>query len=153
MAKEKKQTKWNLKKQGGWEKYKQVSDEMSDKVKETLKDDDKTVEETKRVFDQVHEKIRFKSFGKVTIDKKILRDIEEDCEDEENRVTTEEEKAVELFQEQQRIAAEEVKKIEQSSNNKVGKVWEIKKAIVGGKKAIQETTAILNPKTGKLAVS
>ena len=32
-------------------------------------------------------------------------------------------------------------------------MWEIKKLIVGGKKAAQENTSILNPKTGKLAVS
>ena len=46
-----------------------------------------------------------------------------------------------------------MEKIEKSSKNKVGKVWEIKKTIIGGKKAAQEATAILNPTTGKLAVS
>ena len=154
-AKEEKQTKWNLAKEGGWEKYEKVSDDLADKVKEALKDDTKTVEETKIVFDRVHDKIRFKSFGKVTIDNNKHKEEhkEEDSGDDECKGTTEEEKAEELFKEQQRVAAEELEKIEKSSKNKVGKVWEIKKTIIGGKKAAQEATAILNPTTCKLAVS
>ena len=35
-------------------------------------------------------------------------------------------------------AAEEVDKIESTAKIKVGKVWEIKKVILGGKKATQE---------------
>ena len=154
-AKEEKQLKWNLAIEGGWEKYKQVSDDLIDKVKETLKDDNKKVEEAKIVFDKVHDKIEFKSFGKVTIDNKKQQEEhkEEDSGDAESKGKTEEENAEELFKNQQMIAAEELEKIEKSSKNKVGNVWEIKKTIVGGKKAIQENTAILNPKTGKLAVS
>ena len=36
---------------------------------------------------------------------------------------------------------------------KVGKVWEMKKKILGGKKAVMEATAVVNPYTGRLAVS
>ena len=36
---------------------------------------------------------------------------------------------------------------------KVGKVWEIKKKVIGGKKDTIEATAIINPKTGKLALT
>ena len=36
---------------------------------------------------------------------------------------------------------------------KVGKIWEVKKRIIGGKIAKNQPTAIINPRTGKLAVS
>ena len=35
----------------------------------------------------------------------------------------------------------------------MGKIWEVKKRIIGGKKATMEATAIINPGTGKLSVS
>ena len=37
--------------------------------------------------------------------------------------------------------------------SKVGKIWELKKKIIGGKKALIENTAIKDPKSGKLAAS
>ena len=37
--------------------------------------------------------------------------------------------------------------------SKVGRVWEVKKRIIGGKKATIEATAVVNPHDGKLAVS
>ena len=152
-AKEDKQVKWNLAKKGGWEHYKKVSDELIVKVKESIDDNDISVETTKKEFDKVHNKIRFKAFGKVTLYKKENKASDEDADNTEYDGTTEEQKAEKLFQEQKRRAAKEVEKIEASSQNKVGKVWEIKKLIIGGKRAAQETTAIVNPKTGKLAVS
>ena len=32
-------------------------------------------------------------------------------------------------------------------------VWEIRKRVMGGKKAVMESTAIVNPKTNRLAVN
>ena len=32
-------------------------------------------------------------------------------------------------------------------------MWEVKKRIVGGKNAAHEATSVINPKTGKLAIS
>ena len=98
-VKEGKQTKWNLAKEGGWEQYKKVSDELSDKVKEAIEDDENSVEETKKEFDKVHDKIRFKAFGKVTIHKKDNGDRKKDKDNIEYKGTTDEEKAEELFQE------------------------------------------------------
>ena len=115
-------------------------------MKDSIDDKDISVETTKKEFDKVHNKIRLKAFGKVTIHKKEKEDSEENPDDKDYKDATEEEKAEELFQEQKRRAAEEVEKIEASTHNKVGKVWEIKKLIVGGRKAAQE-------KTAKLAVS
>ena len=54
---------------------------------------------------------------------------------------------------QQRRVDEEIEEIEKVKGGKVGKVWEIKKKVIGGKKATIEATTIINPKTGKLALS
>jgi hypothetical protein len=151
--KEEKGTKWNIAKEGGWERYKKGSDEMIEKVKESIEDECKSVEDAKKVFDKVHYKIRFKAFGKVTLNNKDHKASEEVDGGEKPKDMNEKEKAEELFREQQRRAAEEVDQIENTAKSKVGKVWEIKKVILGGKKATQEKSAIVNPKTGKLAVS
>ena len=44
-----------------------MSDELSNKVKEAIEDDKTSVEATQKEYDKVHDKIRFKSVGKVTL--------------------------------------------------------------------------------------
>ena len=130
---------------------------MIEKAKAAIEDEDKTVEEAKEVFDKVHNKIRFQAFGKVTLNKRENMCIEEDDqkngEDDEKTGTTDEDKAEELFRAEVKRAEEEVEKIKITANNKVGRVWELKRVIIGGKKGTQENTAIVNPKTNKLAVT
>ena len=46
-----------------------------------------------------------------------------------------------------------MKEIDKLQNGKVGKIWEVKKRIIGGKKALMQATAIVNPATGKISVS
>ena len=46
-----------------------------------------------------------------------------------------------------------MKEIDQLRNGKVGKIWEVKKRIIGGKKGNMQATAIINPETGRLAVT
>ena len=95
-------------------------------------------------FEKIHNKIKFKAFGKVTIgSKKELKTQDRDKKDV----------AKELLEVQQNRAEAEIKEIEKVKGGKVGKVWEIKKKVIGGKKAPIEATAIINPKTGKLAVT
>ena len=149
--KEDKQTRWNLAKKGGWKHYETVSDELSEKLENIVEDESISVEETKKEFDKVHDKIRFKTFGKVTITTKEKP--EDEDEEEGGKSLTEEEKAQSLYEEQKQRAAEEVAEIEMSTTSRVGKVWEVKKRIIGGKKATLEKTAIINPNTGKMAVS
>ena len=50
-------------------------------------------------------------------------------------------------------AEEEMTEIYHLRNGRVGKIWEVKKRIIGGKKATLQATAIVNPETGKLSVS
>ena len=61
--------------------------------------------------------------------------------------------ARELIEAQQKRAQSEIEDIEKTKGGKVIKVWEIKKKVLGGKKTGVEATAIINPKTGNLALS
>ena len=46
-----------------------------------------------------------------------------------------------------------MKERDRLKNGKVGKIWEIKKIIIGEKKANMQATANITPSTGRLAVS
>ena len=121
-AKQEKQKRWNLAKEGVWKDYKKVSDEMSEKLKDIIEAESKGVEETKKDFDKVHDKIRFKAFGKVTLNNNMFKEEDEDINKNDSDGNTDEEKAEQLFQEQQKTVEEEVEKIKLTANNKVGRV-------------------------------
>ena len=57
------------------------------------------------------------------------------------------------IEEEEERARMEIEEIKQMKISKVGKVWELRKRIVEGKKALIEATAIINPEDGKLVVS
>ena len=59
----------------------------------------------------------------------------------------------ELFENQEDKVNKEIEKIKKIKISKVGKIWEIRKRVLGGKKATHEATAILNPKNRKFFVS
>ena len=142
-----KQVAWNLAKEGGWNKYNILSDKYSDDLKKVVGDDHTNIEEKMTKFEKIHEKIKFKAFGKVTINgnkkemnrKKIINS---DNDDE----------AHELFEEQEKKAEHEIEEIKKMKLPKLGNVWEIRKRVMGGGKNI-EATAIIDPVTGKLVVS
>jgi hypothetical protein len=92
-------------------------------------------------FEKIHNKIKFRAFGKVTIG----------CGQKGPKESTA--NTADLFEEQERRAAEEIEDIKKAKKGKVGRVWEVRKKVIGGKKAILEATAIVNPKTKKLVVN
>ena len=106
-------------------------------------------------FNKIHDKIKFEAFGKVTLggkqntnEKKSLEGLEDGINNK-----TEDELAKELVEEQIKKANEQLEEIERSKNNKVGKIWEVRKKVIGGKKALMEATAVINPVTNELVVS
>jgi hypothetical protein len=142
--KEEKAVRWNLAKEGGWENYKV----LGEKCKKAFETEEKTIEEAYKIFEKQHDKICFKAFGKVTISnqpKNIKTKYPVNNDDEQV--------AKELNEEQVKRTDEEMTNIKKSNNGKVGQVWEIKKRVMGGKRAAIDSTAVINPKTGKLVVS
>ena len=62
-----KMVKWNVKKENGWDNYKKISDELSNKIDKIVENKDLSMQELMNKFDKVHNKIKFMAFGKVTI--------------------------------------------------------------------------------------
>ena len=125
---------------------------MKEKLERAVEDKNISIEAAKKKFDQIHNHVKYKAFGKVTLgQKKKEKNYKEiECFDKEER---EEIKAKKQYEEQVVRAEKEMKEIDKIVNGKVGKVWEIKKKIIGGKKAVMEATAVVNPESGRLAVS
>ena len=110
-----------------------------------IKNDKTNRDEKYKNVEKIHDKIKFKAFGKVTIRQ---RRIPKDKLEVVGKDT-----ATELLEAQQKRAQSEIEDIEKTKGGKVRKVWEIKKKVLGGKKTDVEATAIINPKTGNLALS
>ena len=77
---------WNLQKEGGWERYKELAEESSEKVIAIAEDRSKTVEEVVQKFEKISDNIKFKAFGKITIkDKKYSQDKSKENKDEQGQ--------------------------------------------------------------------
>ena len=138
------ETKWNFARDGGWNRYNVLSNEVSEKIAKELEKEETSFEDKVRKFERIHEDIKYKAFGKVKLNNK---------QNEDNNTTENKVKANDMLEEQNKRTEEEINEIKRIGKSKVGKVWEIKRKIVGNKKATVEATAVINPKSGKLVVS
>ena len=68
--KKEKRVQWNLKKEGGWNRYELLSDECTEALDKAIEDEGKDVEEIMSISEKVHEKVKFRSFSKVNIPKR-----------------------------------------------------------------------------------
>ena len=149
---EEKIVRWNLAKDGGWEEYRKESEKIKEKLIRVVENHEISIEEKKKEIDKIHNKVKYKSFGKVTITQNRKENCEKKLVDEKEEAD-EETKARNLWEGQVARVEKEMKEIDHLRNGKVGKIWEVKKRIIGGKKANMQATAIINPDTGKLAMS
>ena len=65
--KEEKKVCWDLTKKGGWNMYEVLTDKCSEVIDNLVGDKTKTIEEVADKFSKIHEKVKYKSFGKVTL--------------------------------------------------------------------------------------
>jgi glutamate synthase domain-containing protein 2 len=103
-----------------------------------------SVEEKMVKFKKLHNKVLYRSFGKVQI-KQNSRTFKE--------IQDEGESAEEILINQRKEAEIEIEKLKAENHNKANRIWELKKKVVGGKKATNQATAIVDPETGKMVVS
>ena len=61
-----KDVRFNLKKDGGWDKYKAITDDCKELLA-IVNDDKETIENIHRQFEKMHNKMKFKSFGKTRV--------------------------------------------------------------------------------------
>ena len=140
MEREPKIVKWNLAKEGGWDRYKEVSDQYSEAIEKVINNEEDNVEEAMKKFNKIHDKIKFISFGKATVREK-------------SKINQDEKSTDDLVEEQEKRAAEEIEQIKKVKGGRVGQIWDLKKKIVGGKKATMKANAIIDPKTKTLVVA
>ena len=97
--------------------------------------------------------IKFKAFGKVTINNNRPKQQEIDEIPIKEKEKREEIEAEELFEEQEKAVNEELEKIKACKNGKAGKIWNIRKKVLGGKDKNMVSRAITNPKNGKMTLN
>ena len=103
------------------------------------------------IFEKIHTKVKFKSFGKANTAKK--KDVKKDEPKEDKGQENEEEKAKELLKKQIEDADKEIEEIRRKQKGTVGTIYEVAKRVRGGKKVAIQPLAIQNPKTGRLVIS
>ena len=86
---------WNLGKEGGWDKYKELTDKYSEALQEAV-DNEECMDTKMEAFEKIHDRIKYKSFGKVRIGTKYKDKKEERTRDNEERSN----EAKELFEEE-----------------------------------------------------
>ena len=58
-----------------------------------------------------------------------------------------------MLNDQVNRARDEIDEMKKTANGRVGKVWDVRKKVLGIKKSNTEATVIMNPRTNKLVVS
>ena len=115
--KKEKETKWNLAKEGGWNRYKLLLEEKCQELDTIINNKELEMEEVMKRFESVHNKVKFKSFGKVTIGGNRKKPTETVTEVE--KVETEEEKAKDIKRLQIEDTEKQLEKIKATKNGKV----------------------------------
>ena len=65
--KEEKRSMWNLAKVGGWEAYEKITNEKAETLNKMMEEKETPIEEKMQRFKRLHDKIKFRAFGKVQI--------------------------------------------------------------------------------------
>ena len=106
-------------KEGGWDRYKDISDMKSIEVDKLVTDKSKTIEEVYKGFERIENDLKFKAFGKVTLqDKKPARVVKK-------KEGSEAEVAKELLINQNKRAENELIKLREGKLGRAGSVFKI----------------------------
>ena len=156
---------WNLKKDGGWKKYNELTDE-NERFKEVSEDESKNPTVLMDIIEKELTKVKFKAFGKVSVRNEILKCKElknlqkdkyevienEASEQRDEKIKGIEDKITEKVLENQRLRLEKELGDLKSLKDKKGRsavIFNLKDRVVGKKKSVQEATTMKHPKTGK----
>ena len=137
-----------LKRREVGKKYQLLTDKYSDFLEQVISDKTTNIEEKYLKFEKIHDKMKYKAFGKVTIS-----DTKNKKYDEEENVIFKKTHAKDLFEEQQKKADEAIEEIQKKKLSRVGNIGGVRKKVFGKRKQNTQPNATLNPETGKLVVS
>ena len=137
-----KSSRWNLGKPGGWEAYKELTDEAANNIKKIVQNDDLDIDQKMKKIESIDTQIKCGAFGKTRCNKtKHKIKVRGDATD------------LELLKSQSNKIEQEILKLKSQKLGRVGSIFKMKEVINGPKKAGQEPTAIKDPVTGDLVVS
>ena len=127
---------WNLRKPGGWETYKKLTDDIAEDLEKLVENNDIDIDTIVRRADDIQERVRFKAFGKTKTNFKKLKEL-----DKVNEVSDEVE-AKELMRKQSDKMEAEILKVTSSKLGRCGKVFKMREVVAGPKKGGQEAKAV-----------
>ena len=140
----------------GWERYKQLSERNSEKIKNLVEDERLNMEEVMKKFEGMHKKIKFQAFGKTTsragpnCPVRGLAGARPSPLGPAQGHPNEEEVAKELIEKQNKMLDKEVEKIREGNNGKFNQIFKIAKQLKGT--STSQAHAVKDPVTKKLVV-
>ena len=138
------EARFNLKKDGGWDSYKELT-ENCEELLAIVNDNEATIEEIYERFDKIHKKIKFKSFGKTRITK--------GCYENKKNVVDDHNIVDKLSKQKSGRLEKEIQALKSCSNSRPTRVFKLIEKIQGPKKAGLEAVAIVDPVTDELKTS
>ena len=142
---------FNLKKQDGWTNYKALT-EVCDDLLKIVRDEEADIESVQRRFDNMHTKIKFKSFGKTRIklpgNKQSLPKITEDTP--KNEQNNEQKMIEDILKQKAERLQQEIKELKSSSTSRPTRTFKLLEKIQGPKKCGPEAVAIVDPTNNDL---
>ena len=138
---------WNTQKPGAWDRYKEESNRVAEKIEMIIEDEGFEEEEVMEKIDRIQTKLKFTAFGKTKPQTSKAKKAVAEMEGSETDM------AKELLKRQSKRIEDEVKSARETANGRVGKIYKMKEIIAGSKKPSQEAQAIKDPSTGEIIVS
>ena len=132
---------WNLRKPGGWDVYKDLSDKSAEKIEKLMDDDEITIDEVMGKVMTIEKEIKFASFGKTRMSLHKKNHKHETVTDKD------------ILGMQCKRIEDQINDIKDKKLGRVGNVFKIKESITGPKKGSQEPTAVRHHTSGDLVVS
>ena len=159
-TKDSKETVWNLKKLGGWEKYKKKTDDVSDQVKNIIANENYSIDEVMKKVQKIEEKVKFAAFGKPKIkgsqqnlNKAEINGDTCNCEQVECEICHKDaDKKLAVLKRQSKRMEKEVNKVKESGQGRVGQIFKMKENVGGPRKSSMNPYAIEDPKTKELTL-
>ena len=146
---DKKEIQWNLKKAGGWLKYAELTETCEDMLKAT-ENEDKNIEEVVEQFEKDHTKIKFQSFGKAKL-RKRMGDKEMDnliiqkgkCDDVKEQENIERNIAEKIMAIKSKKLEDEIEELTNTKSRTTG-VFKLLRKVNGPKKATSEALSLIH---------
>ena len=133
-------------KPGGWEKYKEATNDIADRIIDIV-DSEENIDEVIKKVGKLEDKAKFKAFDKTKVKQMKPGNVKNKVKEYEPI------KAQELLARQSEQLEREILEIKSSTQGRASRVFKMKSRLGGCKKGAQDSHAIKDPKSGELLVA